>query len=580
MNHKKSTEKTRKVTPPSPTYMDNGQFAAYLADLRNNRIARPGGARPLPPTSVRSREERSTSKDDAITIGTSPASVPELLSSAGATPNTKCNTSTSVPSRLLKASMKARDYQPTQPKSLNGPSDLLPSVKYIERGQRWMEKEEAGSLRHAMDDMKLADSQSTHDDSDERKLYDAAQEEASELVWQHRHGVEPQPNAPYRYKPHMRKNSYQHARTASFGRRTGGNAVTSLAGEATSSNRSSIDTNAHSRRSRFSLGYSHVPSADGAYNAFTETLVHEPRMQQAAPPTPLPPGSRRANTKRNISGEIDRPFSGDQIWEEPEGTLPYNNAHVPQMGVDAPFTAASEKSCNQGHFTATSPARGVGAQKARVSINIHREPPSQSRNPQYTTNISHVILREDQETCRDSGVERRSNDIREATSMRLKDRSAKLPTPSAVSDNPGRPIVSFDTDWKAPEDTVDKKPGSAISSSSPWREQSGHISPTTPLIVIPDQDDMDSEASRCPPAPSIIVQGACEIPNDMPGIPSIVTPEDNHHGTRSSTRPLPTPQARGGKNAAGTQPRGHWSPAPGWKLSKSVLNPSCIVPIA
>ncbi|RXG43427.1 hypothetical protein VDGE_30405 [Verticillium dahliae] len=52
MNRKKSTEKTRKVTPPSPTYMDNGQFAAYLADLRNNRIARPGGARPLPTTTT------------------------------------------------------------------------------------------------------------------------------------------------------------------------------------------------------------------------------------------------------------------------------------------------------------------------------------------------------------------------------------------------------------------------------------------------------------------------------------------------------------------------------------------------
>ncbi|KAG7121986.1 hypothetical protein HYQ44_002884 [Verticillium longisporum] len=170
MNRKKSTEKTRKVTPPSPTYMDNGQFAAYLADLRNNRIARPGGARPLPTTSVRSREKRSTSKDDANTIGTSPASMPEFLSSAGATPNTICNTSTSVSSRLSTASTKAHDYQSTRSKSPNGPSDLLPSVKYIERGQRWMEKEEAGSLRHAMDDMKLADSQTTRDDSDERKL--------------------------------------------------------------------------------------------------------------------------------------------------------------------------------------------------------------------------------------------------------------------------------------------------------------------------------------------------------------------------------------------------------------------------
>ncbi|KAG7148420.1 hypothetical protein HYQ46_002714 [Verticillium longisporum] len=76
MNRKKSTEKTRKVTPPSPTYMDNGQFAAYLADLRNNRIARPGGARPLPTTSrrtalihpfVRMNRKKSTEKTRKVT---------------------------------------------------------------------------------------------------------------------------------------------------------------------------------------------------------------------------------------------------------------------------------------------------------------------------------------------------------------------------------------------------------------------------------------------------------------------------------------------------------------------------------
>lgn len=47
------------------------------------------------------------------------------------------------------------------------------------------------------------------------------------------------------------------------------------------------------------------------------------------------------------------------------------------------------------------------------------------------------------------GLEIRSDDIRAATSMRLKDRSAKLPTPVAVSDRPGRPIVSFDRSWTA-----------------------------------------------------------------------------------------------------------------------------------
>ncbi|KAJ3519564.1 hypothetical protein NM208_g14080 [Fusarium decemcellulare] len=45
---KTSETKSRKVTPPSPSYMTNDQFANYLQELRSNRVARPGGARPQP----------------------------------------------------------------------------------------------------------------------------------------------------------------------------------------------------------------------------------------------------------------------------------------------------------------------------------------------------------------------------------------------------------------------------------------------------------------------------------------------------------------------------------------------------
>ena len=43
------------------------------------------------------------------------------------------------------------------------------------------------------------------------------------------------------------------------------------------------------------------------------------------------------------------------------------------------------------------------------------------------------------------GMEIRSDEIRAATSMRLRDRSPRLPSPSKVSRSPKRPIVSFDT---------------------------------------------------------------------------------------------------------------------------------------
>ena len=52
-----------------------------------------------------------------------------------------------------------------------------------------------------------------------------------------------------------------------------------------------------------------------------------------------------------------------------------------------------------------------------------------------------------------SNLEIRGEDIRAATSMMKKDRSPKLPTPTAVSDRAGRPIVSFDPAWKPPGDS-------------------------------------------------------------------------------------------------------------------------------
>jgi predicted secreted hydrolase len=114
-------------------------------------------------------------------------------------------------------SLVQQPYPKTPEASLKGtpvailkPSMVVPSATYIERGQRWMEKEEAVALRDALEDMDLAKGQ---EEDDETRLHAAAQEEASELVWQHQNPDKVvQPDAPYKYKEHLRKNSYQHAR--------------------------------------------------------------------------------------------------------------------------------------------------------------------------------------------------------------------------------------------------------------------------------------------------------------------------------------------------------------------------------
>ena len=54
---------------------------------------------------------------------------------------------------------QGRDYIPDKPLPVKPlkPSEVVPSSRYIERGQRWMEKEEAVSLRQAMEDLDLRD---------------------------------------------------------------------------------------------------------------------------------------------------------------------------------------------------------------------------------------------------------------------------------------------------------------------------------------------------------------------------------------------------------------------------------------
>src|SRR5690606_36660142 len=89
---------------------------------------------------------------------------------------------------------------------------------------------------------------------------------------------------------------------------------------------------------------------------------------------------------------------------------------------------------------------------------VGRHPPSRSRDPQYTTNPLIPKTPSPGETRRIQGVEVRGDDIRQATSMRLKDRSDKLPTPTGVSDNPSRPIVSFDASWTPPDHPTDRRP--------------------------------------------------------------------------------------------------------------------------
>ncbi|KAL2257906.1 hypothetical protein VTK26DRAFT_8990 [Humicola hyalothermophila] len=647
----KERSSTRKVTPPSPSYMTNEQFAAYLADLRNNRINRPAGARP-PPASKHDAVGLSTpGRSSTGVLSPSETSLPQqnhqhqrTHSDTGSLPPSASRISfaPSVSSRYSTAT-RGRDYYPDRPVQPLKPSEVVPSATYIERGQRWMEKEEAFALRRAMEDMDLRDKAAQGkgpdgDNDEDRRLYEAALDEAAELVWRHQNpGKVPQPGAPYRYRPHLRKNSYAHARTASVGRYGSDVAPTGLARESHSPRASGSAVGedfvepAAGRQSFSSSRQSPVldeANQRGSYrarNIFAENRGSKPYGSITSCP---PSGSSvrsRSQQKRNISGEVNpKPFSGDQIWEEPDDGVPAQSQSSAGDGNTHPLKPKPGEPLNRLPLSSSTPPTDTSPspspQKLVSKYEIHRNPPTQSRNPSYTTNPPvPAVPAERDDVPRKHGMEVRSDEIRQATSMKLKDRSSKLPTPSAVSDSPGRPIVSFDKNWKPQEEATDDKSeesrtGRAIkhppclAAGRLRRQQEGQqkIQPQPQQLQQPQQqaqaipaisvtDDFAASSSPSPssspsrrpqaPPPAIQVDSpavpeiavsdssssaapAIVIEPDQAdkgaSIPVIVAPDDNSSSsTGGSRRPLPVPQPGNSRARQQARSRGHWSPAPG-----------------
>jgi hypothetical protein len=473
-----------------------------------------------------------------------------------------------------------------------------------------MEKEEVVSLRDAMEDMDWKKQE------EEERIRAAAQDEASELVWQHQNLGQPiKPDAPYNYKEHLRKNSYQHARTQSVGRYSGIGMTTGLGRDINPrsvSGGSSSSDGSHSQRSRVSSGASgnfqsgrNISPDPGARISLDSTrdFAPQPTIQKSYGSITNASRSRsasrrRVSAKRNISGEIAGTFNGEQIWEEPEqeGLDRGRPAQVDDM--PAPLRIKPRNPLNRVQFvqdvsrSSSTPPESI---KKLSRFEIHRNPPSQSRNPAYTANTPPVVKSTDLPTPEKAikeSLEIRSDDIRQATSMKLKDRSPKLPTPTVVSDKLGRPIVSFDANWKPKEADVkseERRPGRNQGNSSngqkqslPFRSVTKDVSTPIPTICLPDAPSVEINsvpnpvpvinfpdsvptinlADSSPSVPLINLPDAPTISISAPGTPSISISDNSRS---RSTRPLPDPKLAAGRppprhHATAPVPRGHWSP--------------------
>ncbi|KAJ6014650.1 hypothetical protein N7540_009241 [Penicillium herquei] len=495
----------RKVSPPGPSYMNSDQIANYLKDLRTNRPNRPTGSRPYPGRTT--TDSTSDVKDELPPRASSAFSMyrpsedlaedqPRDQPRAGSALSHRRTTSNAPQSgpagRPLAQEPRSVSVRktvfPSQVFSRSVPITASTAPSYRENGQRRHEKEEARSLRDALQGLDLDD-----DDA----LHQAAQDEATELVWMHQNPglANKNPFAPYR-NPDSNRGSQSPVRKGPD---------------------SPFQQHRHSIGSSPSSSNPSSPEAtNGRRSSLAGNVKKNLRVNFALPDDPpvLTP------KQRTVSGDSSKGVfknPNDHIYEEPVNSIKEETdsrhefsrsdssalRNTPRNAlprVSKPLPWLRDRNSN-------------GSVRDKISkFDIHKNPPTQSRNAGYTRNepTPPPETVEKEEVRTKNGIEIRGDDIRAATSKRLNDRSENLPMPSAVSDRVGRPIVSFDPKWR---------PGSQ---PKPDRQATvGRGSPTsTPAPPIP----IIEVAPSIEVTPTIEVTPSIQV-SAPPSIPVINVPD-------------------------------------------------------
>jgi paxillin len=520
-------------------------------------------------------------------------------------------------------------------------------LPYLERGQRWMERQEAHSLRKALEDMDLAK---------EQKLHEAAQKEASELVWKHQNpsAAFRNPDAPFAYREHLRKESI-HARTASWSKQAQDIQTRNKKMRSRDSSQSrsisggSKSTSAPSSRvaSDSSLRVPDSPTSpiEDASSGDGERQSRKRSVQFVEPPVESNAGTTKNDKRARTPSPVKVSKSTVIVEKKKADDVP--EVKVSNVAVAVRVVSNSLPTHFRNPFARVRNAKGslsrsstapMPERKGLNSIEIQKNPPTQSRNPAYTANTpvnpekAKEVIQE--EIKMKDGLEIRGDDIRKATSMSLKDRSAKLPTPTMVSASPGRPIVSFKQNWKPKEVELKQETSSAAPAQAVPKPYS-KFGANKPLpskdvnqqhqssIVIPDRGRERTSPPPLPASsiPSIQIGGGPGIPsisvNSGPAVPSIsvnnvpstsvnnapsisvnapsiavspptisvnAPPAISVNGPTSSRRPLPTPAGRPSPHHANTAPatslrsKGHFTPTS--VRASGALCANCSLPIA
>jgi LIM domain len=550
------------MPPRSPPWESpySPSSAEYLASLRKNRPVRPTGSRPAPFKSRTSidqhvfpRSESAMSlhgaEDDAGHVRfeesqdiprsqsnrhsmLSERSVPNLRS-------TKGRPLVQVPSEGI-PSMRGRKVSPT---ATVEPFNKSEELVYKESGTRWLERQEAHALRQALEVM---------DAKEERRIHSAAQDEAADLVWQHRHPGQAEQEKVSGYRnPDLSKKLKSHlVRGAHDRSHSDGNIALSRAdsesrqlrtvsegsnnSQAVEEHTEPIVDKTRSKKNRLSDAMQHLRIASGQAIASVDTG----KLRNFSG------GRRRMSGQRNASNKSTTfPNPEDKIFEEPEEMSMTREINNDPQDESLALKTSSQNSLH--HITHPLPHKAEtmsSVPKARPNpFDRRRKQAEQPKAAPYTSNVATPPPAPESEhpPTRD-GREIRSDDIRAATSMKRSDRSPKLPTPTAVSDRAGRPIVSFDPAWKAPSETKQEQRDLPVR-PRPEPPAVTVSAPAVPTIHLPDDDDpYDPPAGLSEPSapgiPTFSFDGP-EAHDDAPtvtALPTIISPAQP-----PPARPLP-----------------------------------------
>ncbi|KAI5295871.1 hypothetical protein KEM52_006651 [Ascosphaera acerosa] len=445
----------------------------------------------------------------------------------------------------------------------SGSTTASPGITYQERASRLKERIEAREIREAMERLALEKEK----DDEERRIFEAAQKEAVELVRKHHSEGLPKytPTTAYQ-NPDLRLRRLQRRREPpAIGRESPiresieqpSSAIASSDGGKRASMAQSVTARPESRQGTSGRHNEYVrsPAEDRALEEHRALPVSRTRNIDTRLGTP--PSSITTSTLPWLRQQHQRQHQHQQQQQRRRSSgrgkrVSSNSSAKGVLGPRETHHAGHDGRHSRVHFKQTAdtkytkPLRSAGDRvlrgndgddiipphtntiRSRINrFEVHQSPRTQSTNPLYTQNpppsIDQPASPERAGLGDSDAKEVRSQEIRAATTMRRADRSPNLPTPTAVSDSSSRPIVSFDKGWEAPEP------------QSPAAEPAGSATPS--VMITPATNIPQVTISEAQSIPTFSVSSDCDGA-ESPSQRSIH--ESQRSGGVSPSRPLPS----------------------------------------